>query len=235
MVKMVLIICAILEFGYDIPRGLDPVHKATTEITRWNAFLRMLFNAGGLLYHFLPNFLIGGLVGCGIECIVGSINMIVVVMTSYMFSVLYSLIEYQWRIQPEEIHSFGFSAILYQWFTVYFVSIFLRFWWWPYWAWKRDHTATDYNKRFGRWWWWMIGGLLMVGGGWMFHFAIMGLRITTIGGKEAPVHAWAVLEGYGVSVIMGLFMLCRFKLNTGRMAESAESSSSIAINLETTR
>ena len=207
-VGMILIICCILEWGYDIPNG---------NIRRWNAFLSMLFNGGGLWIHFLPNLVLCLVFGSIIECIIGSVYMAVVVLLSYTTSVLYNLVMYEWIIQPIQNRGNGFSIMAYQWFTIGAASLFLHYWWRPLKMWSRESSSDNAEGRFCTWCRWMIGIFLLFGGGWIPHFAIKGLAALFYSGSvNDHAHVWAVIMGYGVSAVIAVLLGCEYRCSKQR-------------------
>ena len=244
-VGLVLISCGILEHGFGIPKDKHAWTEARMNIhyqyclpgiTTWNAFLCMLFHVGGLWLHFFPNLIGCLLLGSIIEYILGSLNMLVVVILSYAASVLYALIKHQWVIQPCEPHGTGFSIVLNQWLTVGFASLFLHYWWRPYWKWRQETFRT---KQFAPWYWWTIGIVLLFGGGWGILLLEMGVQplISSISAEfedkvsrsDATAHRWAVAMGHGVTFMVAGFMWYRHKCSEQEtMAVERE------INVETT-
>ena len=200
-IGLTLIICCILEWGYDIPRG---------NIQRWNAFLTMLFNCGGVWLHFLPNLILCLVFGSIIESIIGSTYMVLVVMLSYTASVLYKLVMYEWVIQPVDERGYGFSIMAYQWFSISSASLFLHYWWRPFKKWKEQKALDKAPKQFGTWYWWMLGISLLLGGGWIPHFIIMALAAQFYPrDPDNHAHTCAVIMGYGVSAIIAVLLWCQ--------------------------
>merc|ERR1711964_803257 len=75
-VVILLSVCCILEFGLREP--------AFTAQTMSNAWLYCWFNKGGFFPHALPNMVLGALFGFIVEWNVGSVNMLLVALLSYL-------------------------------------------------------------------------------------------------------------------------------------------------------
>lgn len=214
-VGLIMIICCILEYGYDIPK----------ENIRWNAFLRVLFNCAGLWAHFLPNLIACLVVGSIIELVVGSVYMTVVVVLSYTASVLYSLVMYEWIIQPVQFHGYGFSIVAYQWFTICFAALFLHYWWRPFRRWRAQQSSKNADGRFGTSKWWMGGIFLCLGGGWILHFTIKGITAQLHMRVNDHAHVWAVIMGYPVCAVIAMMMWCEHCCRNSEKAERSKCAS----------
>lgn len=166
-----------------------------------SAFVSAFFNSGGFLLHYVPNAAIGFFFGAAIEWLVGPLNMSAVVLLSYWASVFAVYVDNDFKIIPNHFRGSGFSRIMYQWFTVFFASLFLRYWFFPYLTSKSRNLKNAVG-------YWLPGILLLVAGPWMPFLAILSLRMIIVPELHVneSAHIVALLEGYGVSLVLALLM-----------------------------
>ena len=162
------------------------------------------FNIGGVLLHYLPNAVLGLLSSLVVEISLGSLNMLLVAVVSYGWTVWHGFCE---DTLSGDAKGWGFSATLYQYFTVVGGALFIR-----YWCFNKVKDFTFYllpslwhtylfqcgeNNQSG-FLWWCSGLQVILGTGWFLNGLIY--RITYL-----VLSSWIHNIAHNVHDVMTLY------------------------------